>query len=340
MADWHGLTVSAGLAGSLMAFAVERGAARAPLLAAAGLAEAALADPDARVAMAGYVRLMRASQRETGDPALALHFGARDDMAQFSVVGLLGLASATMLDALAQLNRYGQLVIEVDLGRRDRFSIERRGDAIWLIDTRQHANDFPELTESTFARMTAGSRRQFGNQPVIEARVTHAPPPYAAEYEMVFGAPVQFGAAENALRFDPGWLTMPVALAPRFAFGILARHADALLAELEASHSFRGRVEARLMPQLHRGPPPIAAMAHDLGVSRATLYRRLREEGATYEAVIDALRQRLALDYLQAGKVSVNEIAYLVGFSDPAAFSRAFKRWTGKSPGSMRGAGR
>ena len=67
-------------------------------------------------------------------------------------------------------------------------------------------------------------------------------------------------------------------------------------------------------------------------MSRDTLYRRLKAEGVTFEQVLDGLRHRLALDYLSARKVSVNETAYLVGFADAAAFSRAFKRWTGISP--------
>ena len=70
--------------------------------------------------------------------------------------------------------------------------------------------------------------------------------------------------------------------------------------------------------------------------ARDPLYRRLKAEGTTFETVLDGVRHRLALDYLGAGKVSINETAYLVGFSDPAAFSRAFKRWTGRSPRQWR----
>jgi AraC-like DNA-binding protein len=73
-------------------------------------------------------------------------------------------------------------------------------------------------------------------------------------------------------------------------------------------------------------------IARQLGVSRQTLFRRLKAEGITFEKVLDELRHTMALKYLRDKKLSVNETAYLVGFSDPAAFSHAFKRWTGSSP--------
>lgn len=76
-------------------------------------------------------------------------------------------------------------------------------------------------------------------------------------------------------------------------------------------------------------------IASKLGLSRQTLFRKLKAEGVTFEKVLDELRHRLALHYLSGKKVSVNETAYLVGFSDPAAFSRAFKRWTGSCPRMM-----
>ena len=73
-------------------------------------------------------------------------------------------------------------------------------------------------------------------------------------------------------------------------------------------------------------------IARKLGLSRQTLFRKLKAEGVTFEQVMDELRQKLALHFLNRKKVSVNQTAYLVGFSEPAAFSRAFKRWTGSSP--------
>jgi AraC-like DNA-binding protein len=92
------------------------------------------------------------------------------------------------------------------------------------------------------------------------------------------------------------------------------------------------------MPILHAGTADIDTVATKLGMSRSTLFNRLKDEGTTFTKVLDELRHNMALDYLQGKKVSVNETAYLVGFSEPAAFSRAFKRWTGKSPRTMRNA--
>ena len=91
------------------------------------------------------------------------------------------------------------------------------------------------------------------------------------------------------------------------------------------------------MPILHTGEGNMELIAATLGVSRQTLYRDLKAEDVTFEHVLDDLRHKLALEYLRGQKVSVNETAYLVGFSDPASFSRAFKRWTGKSPREYRG---
>jgi AraC-like DNA-binding protein len=118
---------------------------------------------------------------------------------------------------------------------------------------------------------------------------------------------------------------------------VLSERADALLKSFEAANTTRGRVESLLMGILHTGEASMDAVADKLSVSRQTLYRNLKEEGVTFEQVLDELRQKLAMDFLRGKKVSVNETAYLVGFSDPAAFSRAFKRWTGKSPSEMRG---
>jgi AraC-like DNA-binding protein len=332
------LTVAAGLARGLVDLAVTKGADRHTLLERAGIAAADLRDQDTRVSFDRYVALMRAAKVLTGDPALALHYGELNDLSEISVVGLIGNASETMIEAFAQLARYGRLVVEVD-GPSPRLQIRWRGSEVWLVDTRENPNDFPELTESTFARLICGPRHFGVTQLVKAVRVTHPAPAYRDEYERIYGAPVTFEAEENAMLVDPVWFNHRVQLQPRYAFGVLSEHADALLRSLEDSRTMRGRVESLLMPVLHTGKANMDQVAGKLGVSRQTLFRRLKTEGVTFEQVLDELRHRLAVHYLAGRKVSVNETAYLVGFSDPAAFSRAFKRWTGVSPRTVRSSG-
>jgi len=329
-------TIAAGFARALMELAVEKGASRAALAERSGIDPGELEDQDNRIAYAKYVALMRAGQELARDPALALHFGEAFEMAQLSIVGLIGSACETIAGAFAQLNRYGRLIADID-SPGDRLVLAHENGQIWLVDTRANPNDFPELTESSFARMVCTSRR-FGDAQLINAvHVTHPEPSYVAEYDRIFQVPVVFASDRNALLMNgDAFLDIKVPLPSRYVFGVLSERAEALLKSLENSKTTRGRVESVLMPILHTGEAGMETVAAKMALSRQMLFRRLKAEGTTFEKVLDGLRHRLALDYLSGRKVSVNETAYLVGFSEPAAFSRAFKRWTGTSPRALR----
>jgi AraC-like DNA-binding protein len=329
------LTVAAGLARGLIELAASKGADRQALASRAGIALAGLDDADTRVPLQNYIALMRAGKELAQDPALALHYGETNDMAEISVVGLIANASETVGEAFAQLNRYGRLVIEFD-GGPDRFRLANERGGLWLVDSRRNPNDFYELTESTFARMVGGPRRLGISQTIKEVHVTHAAPSYRAEYDRIFQVPITFESDWNALRIDGAMMNYPLRLQPRYVFGVLSERAEALLKTLESSKTVRGRVESLLMPMLHKGDAGIDVVAGKLGMSRQTLYRNLKSEGTTFEKVLDGLRRELAVSYLSGRKASVNETAYLVGFSDPASFSRAFKRWTEMSPSEFK----
>jgi AraC-like DNA-binding protein len=306
-------------------------------MARASLCPADLEDPDGRLPFATYAALMRAAQDLCRDPALALHFGEAVDLAEVSIVGLIMNASATMADAFAQMQRFGRLTLETEgLSDGPRFTLTARDGQLWMVDTRAEPNAFPELSEGAFARLVCGPRRFLPEPHVLEVQFTHEAPAWRAEYDRIFQCPVSFSTGWNAMRLDPRITTWPVALQPRYVFGVLTQRPDDLLQELEGQKTIRGRVEAVLLPLLHTGEVGADAVARALGFSRQTLFRKLKAEDATYKQVLDALRHRMARRYLTGAKVSVNETAYLVGFSEPAAFSRAFKRWTGKSPREVR----
>lgn len=332
MAD---LTASAGLVRGLLEFAVARGADRRALVAQAGLDEQALEDPDNRVPFDTYTRLMRRACELCADPALALHYGECVDMSEVSIVGLIMNASETMAEAFAQLQRFNRLALEVE-GVSERFGIAIRGGDLWIVDQRTNAQEFPQLTEVTFARLACGPRRFLPQPHVLEVHFTHSPPAYRQAYERVFGCKVVFESEWNAMRMHPEAPAWRVALQPRYVFGVLTERADMLLKTLDDRRTLRAQVESLILPVLHKGGAKAETVATALGFSRQTLFRRLKAEGVTFEALLDDLRHRMAMHYLRGNRASVNEVAYLVGFSDRAAFSRAFKRWTGRNPGDVR----
>lgn len=331
-----GPTMAAGFASAFLDYAVARGAPRAHLLDASGLTAFDLSDQDARVSVQAYQKLIAAGIAATGDTALLLRHTLGSRLETISVVGQIVHSSQSLAHSITQLNRYLRLMAEVDIaGAGERFELLEEHGAVWIVDhIAVSGPDYIGL-EASFARFISEFRRSFPEVPfALEMEVTYPPPPHAAEYPDLFRIPVQFGAARNALRIDPVWLSPESAFEPghAYSFGIFTRHADALLDALGRSDRLRDRIEAAILPNLHEGSLSMDRLARDLGMSRQTLYRRLKAEDVTFAEIHDDLRRRMALDYIAARKVSVNETAYLLGFSEASSFVRAFKRWTGHSP--------
>jgi AraC-like DNA-binding protein len=327
-------TVATGMALGLIGYAGSNGADPEALRTIVGLTNAADQDPNRRIPIDRYIAMFREAARQCSDPALAIHFAEATHFADLSIVGLIGYAAETMRDALDQLNRFGRLVTDIAVNGRDRFTLVDERDGLWLIDNRIDEPHFPELTEQTFVRMVAGTR-QFGTLPYASlAEVTHHDRGIGSELERVLAVPVRFGAPRNALRVSLEWQTYRVALFPRYAFSLFCEHADCLLAKLEAEQSISGQVERAILPILHTGTVSAERIASQLGLSGQGLYRMLRAEGMTFAEILAGLRHRFAKGYLDQQRASLKEIAFLLGYSEVSAFSRAFKRREGQSPGA------
>jgi AraC-like DNA-binding protein len=337
-------TISAGYPRGLLAFAASKGADRAALLERSGLSEDDLAQQDNRVAVDAYAALFKAAAELTNEPALALQYGEAVRMQEISIVGLICEACETTMEVGRELNRYAALVVDDDRGEP---GVLMRGvmneEGFWIEGPHELFVNHRFIAEAEFARLVWNARVMFAHSEEFkklrfpaEIHFMHADPGYRAEYERVFQAPVVFNSRWNAMLIDQGFLTLKQPPVNRYVFGVLSERADALLQRLQASKTTRGMVESLLVPILHTGDVSMDTVAEKMGVSRQTLYRNLKSEGATYEQVLDELRHKMALNFLAGKKVSVNETAYLVGFSEPAAFSRAFKRWTGTSPSAAR----
>ena len=329
-----GQSVVAAAVAALLDYAVSKGAPRDLLLERAGLAGDLLANPDGRVPFAHYVDLMRAGQQVLRDPALALHFGEAVDLSEIAIGCVAASMSPTFAESFGMLNRYARLGVDVEtLDGGDRFVLERGDGRLWMVDRRANPNAFPELSESTLARVVCSMRRSLGDSSVFQAvSFTHAAPAYSHEYERIFQLPVRFAATRNGLALDERVLSRfrrtPV---PSTVARAVKLRAEGLLRELEAGETFRGTVERLLASTLSSGETSVELISQRLAVSRHTLLRSLKAEGVTYDEVLDDLRRRMAAQLLEGG-ASVKQAAHSLGYSDPASFSRAFKRWTGMAP--------
>jgi AraC-like DNA-binding protein len=337
-------TISAGYPKALLDFAVSRGADRLTLLARSHIHPDELLNQDNRIPLANYLAMLESGIELCNEPALSLLFGEAVGLPDISIVGLMGQLAENSEDGHRQLNRYGRLALDEDDGDASSpMEIVREGSDVWVRSTSRIYVEHPLLTESAFARTVCSvrammaSRPDFANQPFLKAlRFTHKEPGYRAEYDRIFGVPLFFDSPMNAMLIDEALMQMKQPRPNPYLSDLLKAHAEGLLENLERSKSIRGRVESLLIPVLHTGEANMDMIAGKLALSRQTLFRKLRAEGVTFEKVLDELRHKLALHYLSGEKASVHETAYLVGFSDPAAFSRAFKRWTGSSPRDAR----
>jgi AraC-like DNA-binding protein len=332
-------TVAAGFARAFLDFAVSKGAEKRQLLERSRICSDHLAEPDNRVPFANYNSMMEAAIEMCDEPALALQFGEAVRLKDISILGHVGHAE-TAEQARQQANRYRCLA--VDDGNDQRLEFVPEDGNVWLKFAGVLYSENQLFTESVLARCVCDGRACDGTRhnkrwPRPKAiRFTHAEPSYRAEYDRIFDMPLEFNSSMNAVMFGEELLSVRVAPPNEYISRLVNREAEALLQRLDNSTMMRGRVEELLMPMLHTGTANVEIVAGKLGVSRQTLFRKLKTEGVTFEEILDSLRYKMALRFLKDEKITVNETAYRVGFSDAAAFSRAFKRWSGASPGLRR----
>ncbi|MEJ6399422.1 AraC family transcriptional regulator [Yoonia sp. 208BN28-4] len=328
--------MAAGFAAAFVDYACAQGASREALLAHSGLTEDDLSDQDNRIPAMAYQALIGSAMQQTGDTALLLRHTLESRLEMISIVGQIVHTSASLGHSIAQLNRYLRLMADVNLTEgSDRFELLHTDAGLWIVDHHETPDDQYLAVEASFARFISEFRRSFPDATFeIGMEVTYPPPPHVDQYPDLFRVPVQFNSSRNALQIDPVWDSPATQFEPgnAYAFGIFTRHADEMLAKLRTDVSVRAQIEAQILPKMHEGAISMDKVAQDLAMSRQTLYRRLKDEGITFAEIHDDLRQRMALEYLEGQKVTVNEAAYLLGFSEASSFVRAFKRWTGLSP--------
>jgi len=315
-----------------------QGLAPEALLAHAQLGPEVLGQRDQRVAASAYLTLLGEGVRLTGDQCLGLHLGESVRPGYYGVLGYLIMSCATLADALHRQARYASLVGNLGLVVLDDEPARPGCEALvahsWqpLLAQQQR-----QLSEETLAGWVSFGRWISGlDVAPTEVRFQHSAPADTSEHARIFRCPVLFDQPDNALIFPKRLLAVPLNQADAQVRGMLDAYADRLLAELNRGNSVLDRARLELARQLPEQGPDLEAIAVALALSPRTLQRRLREARLSFSQLVDETRQQLVLHYLRDPALELAEIAFLVGFSEPGSLARAFRRWTGASPGEYR----
>lgn len=285
-------------------------------------------DPAARRDNATQDLFWRAAERISGDADIGLHIGALMPPFRGQVLEYLFLSSPTFGEGLRRAQRYNRLLT-------DALHLELRveGDRAMFAGLSHPVRHYLECAVSVFLNLLRHvTEGEFRAQEVWLPQEQGAS---AAEYERIYGCPVRLGMPEGAICFDAALLERP---SPAAEPQLLAMHeavAEQRLADLER-RDLVSRIERELGGLMEAGEVSLEAVAHKLGRNPRTLRADLTQIGTNFNEVVARYRERLARRLLARTQEPIDQIVYLTGFSEPSAFARAFKRWTGETPTDYR----
>lgn len=285
-------------------------------------------DPQARRDNATQLRFWAAAERISGDPDIGLHIGGLMPPFRGQVLEYLFLSSPTFGEGLRRAIRYHRLLTDaLD------FRLVIAGDSARLEGFTHPGRHYVECALSIFLaffrQVTDGDFRP------LEIRLAHAEGAAPAEYARAWGCPVRLGAPEGAIVFPAALLQRPSPAAEPQLLAVHETVAAQRLADLE-KYDLVHRVEQELGGLLEQGEAALETVAARLGRHPRSLRADLAQAGTPFNTVVARYRERLARRLLSRTQEPIDQIVYLTGFSEPSAFTRAFKRWTGETPSDYR----
>lgn len=299
----------------------------------AGLDPARLTDPNARFPVEKLRVMWGNARAAANDPTLGVAIGMRWNPTTFHALGYAWLASASLAEGFHRLARYGRLVSDFTQAELVLSGMEYH--------FRLGAKDTATATEATSAEATLVAivkmcRMLLGESfSPLEVTLPISPGPSALPLETNLRAPLKFGDSVIELVIDRDDMERPLRTAnaelSRLNEQIVVKHLT-LLDQQQLS----AQVQHHVIEALPSGRIREEDIAKALHLSSRTLQRRLAEEGESFGELLQSTRQQLAENYLHDTQLNINEIAYLLGFSDQANFTRACKRWFGQSPSAYR----
>ncbi len=295
-------------------------------------------DPNARFPVEAMQRLWTLAVEVTGDPAFGLETARHLHPTTLHALGYSWMASTNLRDGLERMARYVNIVstaAALQLEEADTYFDFRMGVRSGLTQ-RDLKRPVDASTDAGMAIVVQLCRTAYGSDfNPLRVKMSRARPQDEGPYTRFFGVPVEFSAPENVLYFSKEELEEHLPTANPDLVHANDEVVKSYLARFVPS-STAMKVRAKIIEELPSGHISQAAVARALHVSTRSLQRKLEAENTGYRALLDETRRELASRYMEEGNLSVSEITYLLGFSEPSNFTRAFKRWTGSPPTEYR----
>lgn len=328
------VTVSVRVARGLVEVAETLGVPRVELLRAAQLEPAILDAADGRVLRSDLWRLSELALELTADPALGLHWGERYSDSTFTPVAHLMAHAGTLREAFALLTRFHPLLTD-----ERRFELVEDGERA-IVRWVGGDDETPQLRRFAAEMFAAGVLRvircfALGARPE-RVCFQYPAPDYRAEYARAFDGVEQFEQAFTGVVFERGWLNASSLHQDEDVEGALRSIAEQRVSRLARQIPYALRVRELLLSDEAARRADMDTVARMLGVSVRSLRRRLAAEGKAYDAIANDALGSVAKQLLRDAQRTIQEVAFEMGFSDSTSFHRAFKRWTGTTPGAYR----
>ncbi|MEW5851780.1 MAG: AraC family transcriptional regulator [Myxococcota bacterium] len=325
--------ISAGAFRKLLDAAEAFGCNVAEVRAAAHVDAKQVDDKDARIPVerlhALWEVVLERVPRADAALVVATHYAPGD----YGLVGFVCANCATLGEAMQQMVRFSRLWTD-----EPGMKLDAEG-TVGLVYPAPRADrpGFRMANEAALAEILHAART-LTQQDLVPARVAfaHPAPKDTRAHREFFRCRVDFGAPAHDLSFGAGAVSMSLPKADPQLGAFLHGLANDALAKRHEPETFMDQVRQRLAETLQKGVPELPELATQLAMSERTLRRRLEEEGTSFRELLDDTRARLAKGYLQDSNIPLSEVAFLLGFSEPSAFHRAFKRWTGMTPAAAR----
>jgi AraC-like DNA-binding protein len=278
--------------------------------------------------------LYRGISEISHDPAIGLKLGTEERVERYDPIAIAALYTRSFRDALQRLARYKQLTCPEEIRvveRRDECAVQ----FVWLLADK----DEPSLlVDACFAWVVVIGRRGTG-LPVNPKRIEfQRAETHRKMYEAHFRCPVKFRARQNVLVFSKADIERPFLTHNADLLAMVAPQLEAELTRQLAQKTVGEQVKGILKKLLAGQRPALRDVARELRLSTRTLQRRLTDEEATFQQLMEDARRELAQHYLLHSSLQLNETAYLLGYEDANSFFRAFHNWEGTSPGEWRAA--